>query len=105
MGSRKVASIHDTKRGVVPCIRRLARDTSNIGLPDPLKGGPWKEVVTFLQAVRCLQDGDLIEGPDRDDKGNWACTMQRISAGVVVNVSVALVDNGSYLVITNIETR
>lgn len=71
----------------VSLVRRIAQDSSNVVLPMNDSSGQWERTVSDLQAIQCLQNGELVEGPDLDQLKNWRCVFKRFSVGVMVRVT------------------
>lgn len=46
--------------------------------------------ITHRQVFDCLKRGSIVDGPKRDDSGDWKCTVRWITSGVEVKVGAAL---------------
>ncbi len=54
------------------------------------KNEEWYRLVTISQVRKCLTEGDVVEGPTLDEKGNWYCLLYCLCAGARVYVTVSL---------------
>jgi hypothetical protein len=58
--------------------------------------------ISKMQALKCLRQGTMVEGPARDIKGNWKITLQVLSAGSPIKVVAALdynAEKGNYAIV------
>jgi hypothetical protein len=55
--------------------------------------------ITRTQALTCLREGSIVEGPYRDIRGDWRCTVEKFVAGDSVQV-VVVIEISELLVIT-----
>ena len=75
-------------------VRDVVVNTRNVTIPDPPQVGQWQRTVNYRQVIRCLEEGELVSGPNLDEHGNWQARLRRFSAGVMVLVTVALARRG-----------
>jgi hypothetical protein len=54
--------------------------------------------ILIRQVMGVLRMGVVIEGPVKNIRGNWQCTLGRFAAGIEVHVVVAI--EGGLLIIT-----
>lgn len=60
-------------------------------IPMPPGKGQWEQRISYLQALMCVQEGELVGTPTLDEYNGWRCVLRRFSAGVMVIVTVALI--------------
>jgi hypothetical protein len=71
-------------------IREVAEDSARVVfLSHPRKQMRQRKIMP-TQVLKCLKRGAIIEGPARDIKGNWRCTLNWRHAGDEVSVVVAI---------------
>jgi hypothetical protein len=84
-------------------ISKLAVDTNNIVWIDNCSQGQWEEKVSYLQAKRCLESGEVVKGPTFNKETNcWECEMYRFAAGQDIKVSVVISSDKNELYVMNI---
>ncbi len=71
-------------------LSELARDSKRVFFTNHAEERMQQRGISRLQVLRCLQHGNLIEGPARDVHGKWVVTVEVLSAGDVVTVVAAL---------------
>lgn len=98
----EILSIPDAGNRVVPLIRNLAEDSSNVFFCDHANDRMIERTITTTQVISCLRHGAVTEQPYTDTHGNWRCTFQHVISGDRVNVSAAIDENK--LIITIITT-
>jgi hypothetical protein len=59
-----------TTESAARIISRLAEDSGNIIWLDSCSQGKWEEKVSYLQALRCLEEGELVKGPTYNHETN-----------------------------------
>ncbi|MES9904485.1 MAG: hypothetical protein ABW168_17645 [Sedimenticola sp.] len=53
--------------------------------------GEWEHAVSYRQAVRCLEDGDVLTQPRfNPDTNYWELKMSRFAAGQEITVDIAV---------------
>ena len=68
----------------------------------------WMEVVTSRQLQLCLEEGELLGTPNRDEHGNWVCRLYRLCGGVDVVARVVIrneSDGNHRLYITEVQRK
>ena len=84
-------------------ISKRAADSSKVTFRDDCSEGEWHERVTWLQALKCLEKGELIGGPDFNDETNcWECRMRRFAAGQDIVIDVVISNDQSELYVVNV---
>ncbi|MCY3822130.1 MAG: hypothetical protein OXH52_22705 [Gammaproteobacteria bacterium] len=76
-------------------LRQAGEDTSK--LINTIRYRPkevWFEVVSYRQIILCLTEGEIVDGPTRDEHGNFVCTAHRTGAGLDVFVTFAIEPQG-----------
>ena len=71
-------------------LKSLANTERVILIPPRLAKGDWRYITLFRQVHRCLEDGEIVEGPDTDDFGNWRYLMRRIGGGQEIYLTATL---------------
>jgi hypothetical protein len=69
---------------------RQAANTKNTIVPSRLAEGEWPNVVFHRQVVRCLEDGEIIQGPFTNEYGHFEYKMMRVSAGQEIYLTAVL---------------
>lgn len=75
-------------------IRETAQDSSRVVIPEPPDMGAWEATVTVRQVLRCLEDGDIVEGPEVNEFGHLECVLTRYAVGVEIFVTVVALKEG-----------
>lgn len=83
------------KHHAVNLIRNTAQDSSNVVLPFDNTMGKWQRITTDRQIIACIQEGELVGGPNTDIHGNMECTFERYAAGVCIWVTVSLYEQAN----------
>lgn len=81
-------------------LRDAAEDTQRVVNTIPYQPNQvWIEVVSYRQAILCMKEGRIVDGPERDDQGNWVCVVERLCGDSYVQVTVAIdpSDNRVYI--------
>jgi hypothetical protein len=89
-----------TTAAALEIIRDLANDTSRIAFVPHAKKQMRSRRINRTQVYRCLRHGTIIEGPYKDIKGSWKCTLAHFTAGDNVKVVVAFESQECLVVIT-----
>lgn len=82
-------------------IVEIAKDSSRIFYTTHAEKRMKQRKITRSQVQRCLQHGQITEGPCRDIHGKWCLTLEAFSAGEPVAVVAALDkdSNGNMIII------
>ncbi len=94
----EILSISDARNRVIPLIRFLAEDSSNVYFSDHAMTRMEERGITTLDVISCLRNGLVTERPHTDVHGNWRCTLQHNISGDRVNV-VAAIDEDKLIII------
>lgn len=74
-------------------IRARAADSQNVAFVHHARVQMRKRGVDAVQVIRCLQRGNITEGPYRDIKsGQWRCNVEAMAGGDWVRVVVEIPD-------------
>jgi hypothetical protein len=76
----------DRARGLI----REAANTKNTIIPKSFGRGEWYEVFTHRQVVRCLEDGEIVDGPITNEHGHFEYAMKRVIAGQEIHLTAVL---------------
>ena len=71
-------------------IRKAASGKGKVFLPERSGEGEWEKLVVDRQIQRCLEDGEIISGPEPNELGHLEYQMRRASAGVEITITLAL---------------
>lgn len=75
-----ISKLRITAGQLQPRVRTAARSSSNVEfIPAPIKQS-MAGMITYLQALKCLQEGDIIGKPKLNEHGHWEFRMGRCSA-------------------------
>jgi hypothetical protein len=92
-----------TRKKAAKVISKIAKDTRKITWVDGCSKGEWEKRVSYRQAVRCLESGDLIGNPKFNEAtGCWECEMYRFAAGQDIHVTVVINQDSQELYVLNI---
>ena len=92
-----------TRKQAAKVISKIVKDTNKITWVDECSHGEWEERMSYLQAVRCLESGDLVRDPVfSEDTGCWECEMYRFAAGQDIHVTVVINPDDQELYVLNI---
>lgn len=69
---------------------REAANTKNTNVPETLAKGEWPNAVFHRQVQRCLEDGEIIDGPHTNEYGHFEYKMRRIAAGQEIYLTAVL---------------
>ncbi len=88
-------------------IRKIAKNSSNIVIPDPPNAQTWEKTVNYRQVILCLKEGNVIDQPNIDSFGNFECQLERLSAGTHVKVTVVMMKNNNarMLIVRRVEKQ
>lgn len=78
---------------------REAANTKRTIIPERLAEGEWPNAVFHRQVARCLENGEIIEGPITNEYGHFEYKMLRVSAGQEIYLTAVLFkDKGNWTV-------
>lgn len=70
-------------------------ETSRIFFTQHAKDRMRQRGISTTQALRCLRNGSIVEGPARDTGGEWKVTVEVLTAGTPVSVVAAIEEDSS----------
>lgn len=79
------------KRTAETILRDVAQNTDR--LINLLHYGDREEfyrLISYRQIIQCLESGEIIRGPSRNEHDHWEVTMYRFCSGVDVYVTAAI---------------
>ena len=78
---------------------REAASTKRTIIPERLAEEQWPNAVLHRQVVRCLESGEITEGPTTNEYGHFEYRMMRLSAGQEIHLTAVLFkDEGAWTV-------
>ena len=92
-----------TRKQAAKVISKITKDSSKITWVDDCSQGEWEEKVSYLQAVRCLESGELVKDPFfNESTGCWECEMYRFAAGQDIHLTVVINQDNQELYVLKI---
>lgn len=89
-----VSKIRLTARTLIPAMQKAAMNSSNVAFIPPLEKRSMAGMMTFMQALMCLQKGKPVGKPMCNEYGDWELTMRRFSANHDFELKVLVKCNG-----------
>lgn len=80
-------------------IRAIAADTSSLIVPWTVAKQIVSAEITLRQVIATLRSGAVAESPTRNEQGDWLCTLRRRAGGQNVQVTVALADDDTLILV------
>lgn len=81
-GSTMTVTPFPLPRGTATKLLRSLANTDRVLLVPPrLAKGEWRHVTLLRQVHRCLEDGEIVDGPKTNELGYWQYLMRRVGAG------------------------
>jgi hypothetical protein len=71
-------------------VREIAQDSSRVLFPPYAERRMRERHITWIQVLRCLTHGSVVEGPSRHVNGNWRLKLEVLSAGELIAVVAEL---------------
>lgn len=81
-----------TRAAMLRLIRELAAVDANVKFTNHARRRMEERGILIRQVMNVLRMGVVVEGPARNIRGNWQCTLRRFAAGTEVHVAVAIED-------------
>ncbi len=75
-------------------IRDIVRDTSKVIITNHAQQRMAERNISAKQIFECLKKGTVAESPHRQPNGDWKLTLAVKSSGDLINVAVALTNDG-----------
>ncbi len=101
----KVTRLPGPQHNIEATVRRLALDSAKVFMTKHAEDRLVERKLTMTQVYKCLQTGDVIEGPtlDSHQQQGWRIQMQKLCAGVRVQVVCKLVQQrGEYILVITV---
>lgn len=90
-----VTKIRVTAPRLQKAIRAAAKDSSKVAFIPPLEKRSMAGMMTFHQALMCLQHGDIVGKPVLNERGDWELSMQRFAANFMFEMRVVVSCKGA----------
>lgn len=100
-----VVRMSDQPRMIHRRIKAIAKDSSQVGWPDP-PDGEWMRAQNWANILKCIREGDMVCDPyESEDGGYWLCQIEEVCAGTLFTVHVALPKDvtDAHLVVVDID--
>lgn len=75
-----VSKLRVTAGQLLPRLRTAAKSSSNVEFIPPPAKRSMAGMMTYLQALKCLQEGEIIGKPKLNEHGHWEVRMRRFAA-------------------------
>ena len=101
----KVTRLPNPLIDIEATIRRLAHNSAKVFMSKHAEDRLVERKLTMTQVYKCLQSGDVIEGPtlNSEHRKGWMCRMQILSAGEMVQVACKLIEaRGDYILVITV---
>lgn len=85
----KVVPLRITATKLQARVREAASQSSNVRFVPDIGTDSYGELLTFRQALMCLQKGKIVGKPTMNEHGDWMFRMERFSANQTVTFLVA----------------
>lgn len=90
-----VSKLRITAGLLQPRVKATAKSSSNVEfIPPPNKKG-MAGMVTYLQALKCLQEGQIVGKPRKNQHGDWEFQMERYAANQLARFNVVASVDGA----------
>lgn len=90
----KTTKLRISASKLLPRIREAAKSSSNVVFIPPLNKKSMAGMMTYRQALACLQSGVIVGKPMLDDHGHWEVWMERYAANLRFRTRVVAVCDG-----------
>ena len=81
-------------------VHELAEDTGRVVWEEHVKTRMAERDITAAQILRTLRRGRVVDGPKKDQYGDWRCKLRKRVAGRRVHVVVAIRGKEKLFVVT-----
>lgn len=101
----KVTRLPNALDQIEATVRRLALDSAKVFMTKHAEDRLADRSLTMTQVYKCLQHGEVIEGPvlDSEQQLGWKIKLQKLCAGVRVQVVCKLVQQrGEYVLVITV---
>ena len=89
-----VTKLRVTASRVLAAVREAAKSSSNVVFIPPPEKKSMAGMMTFLQAMKCLQSGSLVGKPKLNEHGDWELSMERYAANYLFKIrAIAICDS------------
>lgn len=89
-----ISKIRITAGLLLPRVRAAAKSSSNVEFVPPPAKQSMAGMMTYLQALKCLQEGEIVGKPKLNEHGDWTFQMERFAANQWTQINVvAVVEN------------
>jgi hypothetical protein len=75
-------------------IRKIVRDTSKVIITNHAQTRMNERDISAKQIFDCLNKGTVSESPHKQPNGDWKLTLSARSSGSLINVAIALTNDG-----------
>lgn len=89
-----VSKLRVTASRLLAAIREAAKSSSNVVFIPPPEKRSMAGMMTFLQAMKCLQSGSLVGKPKLNEDGDWELSMERHAANYLFKIRAVAICDG-----------
>ena len=90
-----ISKLRITAGQLLPRVRAAAKSSSNVEfIPPPIKKS-MAGMMTYLQALKCLQEGEIVGSPVLNEHGHWEFQMKRCAVTQWLVIDVVAVVNST----------
>ena len=90
-----VSKLRISASKLLPRVRETAKSSSNVVFIPPLEKRSMAGMMTFHQALICLQEGVIVGKPRQNDNGDWELFMERYAAHTSFILKVIAICDGA----------
>ena len=90
-----ITPLRVSSKKLLAAIREAARSSSNVVFIPPLEKRAMAGMMTFHQALKCLQEGIMVGKPHLNDKNDWELSMERFAADSSFRIRVVAMCEGA----------
>lgn len=104
MGMAQVIPFKVTDQSLQQKIALLAADSANVTITAHAKQRMRERKILLTQVLDVLVSGIVTESAHQDTKGNWCCTLQKLTSGdrVKIPVAVETLDSGEIVIVITV---